>query len=68
MKDYIRLCGKKEACPEGTFCGSPFDYGMKFEDDKINEVMFMGYGAINFDNILNSLNLVFMSLTKNGWS
>jgi hypothetical protein len=52
--DEYYLCGGRQTCPEGYFCG------------KQNENP--DFGVTNFDNIMYSLLVVFSCITLEGWS
>ena len=48
-----------DLCSEGTYCGSPVDYGLSLEDDGLYENGALQYGISYFDNIGNSALAVF---------
>lgn len=48
------LCGGRQMCPDGYFCGK--------QNENPN------YGNTNFDNIFYSLLAVFQCITLEGWS
>ena len=45
-------------CPEGSFCGSPLDYGLEPDEDIQNDINYQ-YGFAIFANILDSIFTVF---------
>jgi len=55
-------------CPEGTYCGSPIDYGLSLSDEGIavNSSMQFGYGT--FDNLLQAVFAVFQIITLDSWT
>jgi hypothetical protein len=57
--------GKK--CAEGTFCGSPLDYGLEPDADILNNAD-NNYGFSIFSNIGDSIFAVFQIITMDGWT
>ena len=57
--------GKK--CPEGTFCGSPLDYGLEPDADILNDVNY-NYGFSIFSDIGDSIFAVFQIISMDGWT
>ena len=55
-------------CSDGTFCGSPFDFGLTSEFDDVIDENFINYGVLTFDNIGKSLLTVFQILTNDNWA
>ena len=49
----------KDECPEGSFCGSPLDFGLDLVDDGIYSSESIMYGVVGYDNILKSFITVF---------
>lgn len=67
----VLVCNKDPAytqCPSGTFCGSPYDYGLDKTSDKVHENASLQFGIALYDNILDSALAVFQSLTFDGWT
>lgn len=66
-----RLCTKTGGtfhCPADNTCGNPDDFGLSPEDDDIINTAYAYYGAHNFDNIYQSLLVVFQIVTAEAWS
>lgn len=65
-----RVCSVDDSgnniCPEGTFCGSPFDNKMEMEEAKRNANI--QFGIHTFDNFLSSIMTVFQMITKDSWT
>ena len=63
-----RACGGIYKCNDGTYCGSPYDYGIPVDgEDLVNREM-IRYNIINFDNIFKGLLSVFMTIDLAGWT
>lgn len=67
-----RLCSKSGGggfrCPNGDTCGNPNDFGLLPTDDAIIDTDYAYYGIHNFDNIAQSLLVVFQIVTAEAWS
>ena len=55
-------------CPEGSYCGSPLDYGLRIEDDGIEHNAALQYGWASFSNIFDSILAVFQIITNDSWT
>ena len=54
-------------CPEGTFCGSPLDYGLPQDEDIRDDVRYQfGFGI--FSDIGDSIYTVFQIITMDNWT
>jgi hypothetical protein len=48
----IQVCNPSNSmCPEGTFCGSPIDFGLSLDSDEVQFNSGIQYGIGQFDNI-----------------
>lgn len=67
---FQRMCSTSGSgtfiCPNGRFCGNPEDYPLV--DDKSILKPYMYFGIHNFDNLANSLLVVFQIVTAESWS
>ncbi|KRX08462.1 hypothetical protein PPERSA_12943 [Pseudocohnilembus persalinus] len=66
---YLRLCNinDQDSCPKDRWCGSPYDYGLTFNQDELQYEEF-NYGYTKFDNLFQALFSIFQSLTTEGWT
>jgi hypothetical protein len=58
---------KGNKCMEGTFCGSPLDFGLEPDTDILNDVNY-NYGFSIFSNIGDSIFAVFQIISMDGWT
>ena len=59
------LCnpGHSDTCKNGTFCGSPYDYGIPLENDHIFNDKNINFNVVNFNSFGPAMVLVFQSIT-----
>lgn len=60
------LCGIYE-CPEHLTCGSPYQYGLEWDHKENDSEEFM-WNFLRFDNLPNSLLVIFTYFCLIGWS
>lgn len=67
--DIRRVCGGYFQCPDGEYCGSDYDFPgqIKSPGEALNHPWFE-FGLMNFDNILNSMAMIFTMMTMVSWS
>ena len=65
-EEVPHLCGLYH-CPEGLTCGSPYDYGVHWNPKENDNEEFM-WNFVRFDNLFNSLLVVFTYFCLIGWS
>lgn len=58
-----RICSKNGLgvfiCPEDRYCGNPADFDIPIENENVTTKAYMYYGIHNFNDVLNSLLVVF---------
>jgi hypothetical protein len=55
-------------CPSGTYCGTPYDYGLQPTHDEKYGSEFLSYGAASYENILRSFLISFQITTFDDWT
>jgi hypothetical protein len=65
-EEVPHLCGLYH-CPEELTCGSPYDYGIEWNKHENDNEEFM-WNFVRFDNLFNSLLVVFTYFCLIGWS
>lgn len=50
-----------------TFCRSPYDYGVPFDESE-KDIIEFNFGFTNFDNFINAMFTVFHMVRTTGWS
>lgn len=66
MSDIEFLCGYWK-CPKGTYCGSPADFNIPFDEEELNSES-INYGFITFTNFYKSLLTVIHFFSISSWS
>lgn len=66
----MRVCGGFFQCPEGTYCGSAYEFQDQLTGSIDQELFYpeFEWGLMNFDNILNSMANIFVLMSSVGWS
>lgn len=65
-EEFPYLCGIYE-CPHNLTCGSPYDHGLEWNMHENDNEEFM-WNYSRFDNLFNSLLVVFTYFCLIGWS
>lgn len=67
-----RICSKTGSglfeCPTDRYCGNPEDFDLSIDHENITTRPYMYYGIHKFDNIFESLLVVFQLITSEAWS
>ena len=67
-----RLCNARGLgsfdCPQGTYCGTPYDYGLKPTHDEQYGDVFLSYGAVGYENIFRAFLITFQMVTFDDWT
>lgn len=64
----VYLCGGLDSCPQGTYCGSVYDFLQEEEKDLDLKHRDLNFGITSFDTISSSLMTNFIVLTQEEWS
>ena len=69
---YTRVCSPKGegyySCPSDLHCGSPLQYGISLEDDRVYSDSTVQFGIATFDNIAQSMIGVIQILFIQDWT
>lgn len=54
-------------CPAGTYCGTPYDYGLEATHDEMYGSELIAYGAPGYENIMRAFFISFQVATCDDW-
>lgn len=67
-----RVCSKTGSgnfeCPQSEYCGNPEEFDLSDDLENLTSKAYIYYGIHNFDNIFESLLVVFQIITAEAWS